>query len=133
STYSAESADKSPQRSTRILENLSAAGLSRIVLQLGVEPRPRVSPVAIGSRGRNAEGIRGLGYRQAGKVAKLDEVGFERVHLLEAFERLVDSQDVQGWLRGGDQVVFDVLSPASTASALALLVPCLVDQNASHG
>src|SRR4029077_4732912 len=98
-----------------------------------VEPRTRVSPVAIGSRGRNAEGIRGLGYGQAGEVAKLDEVGLERVHLLEAFERLVDGQDVQGWLRGGDQVLFDVLPPSSTASALALLVPCLVDQDASHG
>src|SRR5206468_11262789 len=133
STYSAESADKSHQRARRILENSSAVGVWGILLQLGVEPRPRVSPVAIGSRGRNAEGLRGLGDRQAGEVAKLDEVGLERVHLFEAFERLVDGQDVEGRLRRGDLVVFDVLSPLPTASAPALLVPCLVDQDASHG
>ena len=104
-----------------------------ILLQLGVEPRPRVSPVPISGSGRYAQGIRGLGNRQAGKIAKRDEAGFERIRLLKAFEGFVDCQNIQGGLRGGDPDVFDVLSPASTASSLALFVPCLVDEDTPHG
>ena len=103
----------------------SAAAVWGILLQLGVEPRPRVSPVAISGSGRNAEGIRGLGNRQACEVAKLDEMCLERIHRLKAFEGLVDGQDVEGRLGRGDLLVFDVLSPASTAprAGFACAVP----------
>jgi hypothetical protein len=87
STYSAESADKSTHASRRILKYSLAAGVWGILLQLGVEPRPRVVPVAIGGCGRDAEGIRCLGNRQAGEVANLGEarelLGGVRIALLD--------------------------------------------------
>src|SRR5439155_10189253 len=106
-------------RSAWILRAFSADGVRDVFFQLGMEPGSRVRPVAIRRCRRDAEGVRGLGNRQTGKVAELDEAGLERVHFLEVFESFVDGQHVQGRLWGGDREVLEVLALAAATTALA--------------
>src|SRR6266545_7127086 len=122
STYNAESGRQSPHESCGIFEMVSAGRVRLAFFQLGVEPRPGVGPPAVRRRRRDAEGFRGLGDRQAGEVAELDETGLEFIEFFKPLQGLVEGQDVGDRLRGGGLDVFDVLALPAAPAALALFL-----------
>src|SRR4051812_30138930 len=59
-----------------------------------VQPGPGVSPVAVRRGHGDAERPRRLLDRQPGEVAQLDELGLDRILLLEPAQRLVERQQL---------------------------------------
>src|SRR5262245_10806301 len=114
-TYNAESGRPSPHDSRGIFEMISVGGARLAFVQVGVQPCPGVGPPAVGRARRDAQGLRGLGDRQAGEVAQLDRAGLGLINPLGPLQGLVDSQGVEVRLRGGDRGVGDVLALAAAA------------------
>ena len=67
-----------------------------VILEFRLEPGAGVGPGKVGGPGRDAEHLRGLGDRQAGEVAELDQLGRSGVDIRQLSERLVEGEQVVG-------------------------------------
>src|SRR5262245_60708515 len=101
--------------------------------ELGMQPGPGVSPVAVGGCCGYGQDLGRLRNCQAGEVAKLHELGFEFVHLFEALKHLIEGQQIYRRLGGGDVQLIDVVSFLLAAALAALLGACLIDKDWAHG
>src|SRR2546426_1797257 len=72
------------------------------------KPGAGVGPMALGSRGGNAEDLRGLFDRQADEIAELDEFGLLLVVGGEPVQGVVDSQHLVVFARRSDFELRDV-------------------------
>src|SRR5262245_50377933 len=105
-------------------------------VNLAVEPRPGVNPVAFGRGAGNVQRLGSLGKGKAGKVTQLYQAGLERLFDLELPQRFVPrksffSLSIVPMCEHGAGV--ELNSAPAGAALLTVLAPRLVNQNAAHG
>jgi hypothetical protein len=111
---------------------ISSVRVGIAFFQFGVEPGPRVSPVAVCCCGGNAKHLRRLGDGQPNKVAQFDQLRLDWIDLLKALQGLVQGQQIQGGVRSRDLDLFQRLAFPGPAAPLAMFVACLIDEDAAH-
>src|SRR5262245_50026627 len=78
--------------------------------QLGMQPCPGVSPVALGRCGRNAQDLCRLGNSEPGKIAQPHELGFSRIECLKSRQGIIQRQQIDRWLRRCDLHLVQILA-----------------------
>ena len=106
-----------------------------MILEFRLEPGSGVGPGEVGGPWRNAEYLRGLGDRQAGVVAELDQLGRSDVGIRQLAQRQVEGEQVVevfiGFLSGN---VIKVERHADSAPAVleSALATGVLDQYPPH-
>jgi hypothetical protein len=99
---------------------------------LAVQPRPRVSPVALGRSERNPEGLGGLNHGQSGEEAELYQLCREGIDPVQPLEGFVQGHEVLA-LDAGNHVDLGQLHAVGSAAVTdAPLAPRLLDEDAAH-
>ena len=89
------------------------------ILEFRLEPGSAVGPGEVSGPGRDAEHFRGLGDRQAGEVAELDQLSRSGVGIRQLPECLVEGEQIVGDFVGFlDDKVIEVERHANSASAM---------------
>ncbi len=87
----------------RIAQEISSFVIIRrnidVIPEFGLEPGTGVGPGKVGCPGRDAQHFRGLGDRQAGEVAELDQLGGSGVYFA-SLSALIEGEQVVGLLSG---------------------------------
>src|SRR5262245_65458810 len=81
-----------------------------------MEPRPRVSPVAVGSCRGEAKLHRRLFDRQAGKVTQFNESGLDGIFRRKSGQCLVERQEIVAQLWYGQLHLVPVMAYQATSS-----------------
>lgn len=102
-------------------------------LETVVQPRPDVSPIAIGSSTRNSQGFCGFPVRQAAEKSQLDQLGTGRIIFGKLSDRFVKSKQVVVRRIDGDLDLIEVDASSIAAAFQTLSVTGPVDQKSSHG
>jgi len=108
-------------------------GCCLVVRQLHVQQRAGEPPLPLHRGHGDIEGGGRLADGHAREVSEHDDSGLARVVALEAIERLVQGQDVDGGSGNGRRHVVQVQALAAATPFEAGLAPGLVDQDLTHG
>jgi hypothetical protein len=98
-----------------------------------MQPGAGVGPVALRGAQRDTQCGGRLAAGHAGEVAQVDDLGGQRVGLLEPVECLVESEPVVRGRLGDVERRCQIDALAVAAVPDAPLAPCLLDEDAAHG
>src|SRR5918993_2740058 len=102
------------------------------LLYLPEEPRLRHAPLALDGGGADAQDFRRLLDREAAEEAQLDDARLLRVERVEAFERLVERDQVRGALARHVDVLVEREFLEFAAALFGLLLARVIDEDAAH-
>ena len=100
-------------------------------LKLKLKPTLGEAPVAFDSCTADAERISDLGFGEADEEFQFDDAGLAGIDLLQALERLIDSDDVGIGMSGGGGILQGGLSSAA-AAPFSQTGAGMIDENAPH-
>src|SRR5262245_24226993 len=112
---SKDSAESERESHQKIASSEDRGGLFRsltggMLFQRCVQPGAGIGPRAVRRAGGDAESFRGLGNRQSGEIAQLDDLRRHGVDALESFQRLMDREQVHRRLGRLDLLIFKVVA-----------------------
>ena len=108
-------------------------GKASPIIEFSKKPGPSKRPIAIGGRGRDAQGVGGLFERESREITQFDELRFTWLQFGEPLECFIESEQIFGTLRSGELLRGEVRPVAAAAALLSPPLPRAIDKYAAHG